>query len=236
MIFKSKVEKIVEHPVETDAMHIASFIGMERSDLLFYLAKVLQERNTQEGYRTVLLIDNSDSKDLFHIVNHTDDSEYTMRRITFVQDVAYDEIYFNKFAFVLVYHGMDVDMELINHSDMVVCSTNYNPNDYRTMKGCLTGYNGEIQMVYRDWISKKIKETSIEEEIGLNPSQIEMRSIIKADLHDYAAYVQLLQNGNQRVGKSELSELMLETVRYLAEKMTGVLDDKTMSKMIARAK
>lgn len=236
MIFKSKPEISVEGPIETDAMHLVSFIGLERSDIIFYLAKILQERNTSEGYRTVLLIDNSNSKDLFYIVNKENDEEVTMKRITFDHDIAYDAEYFNQFAFTIVYHGLDVDREILEHSDMVVCSTDYNPNNYKLLSGILNGYSKDIQMIYRDWMNKKIKENFIENEIDISHEQVEMRSIIKANLQDQNAYIQLLHNGNQRVNKSELSELMIETLKYLVEKITGVQDEKTLNKMISRAK
>ena len=237
MIFKSKtIEENTKGPVETDAMHLVSFVGLERSDIVFYLAKILQERNTTEGYRTVLLVDNSDSKDLFYIVNKKDEEEVTMKRITFQCDMAYDPEYFNQFAFIIVYHGLDVDKEILEQSDMVVCSADYNPNNYKILSGILDGYTKDIQMIYRNWMNKKIKENLIENEIGIPNEQVEMRSIIKASLQDQNAYIQLLHNGNQRVNKSELSELMIETLKYLVEKITGVQDDKTLNKMISKAK
>ena len=241
MIFKTKEQKPVSGIDEAkladkNAKHIASFIGLERSDILFYLAKILQERNTAEGYRTVLLIDNSVNKDLFQIVNKIDDNEVTLKRMTFMQDIDFDEEYFKNYAYVLIYHGMDIDMDIIHKSDLVVCSVDYNPNHYMACKACLADYQGNIQMIFRDWVSKKIKESVIEQEMEFNSEQIEMRSIIKADLQDYAAYIQLMQNGNQRISQSELSELMLETLRYLTEQMTGITDEKVISKMIKNAK
>ena len=235
MIFKTEEKPVVTEVVESDAMHIISFVGQERADIIFYLAKILQERNTKEGYRTVLLIDNSDSKDLFHIVNKEDDYQKTLKRLTFMEDIEWNDEYFRQYAFVIIYHGMDVDFDILNKSDLVVCQTDYNPNHYMPMKDILSGYTGEIQLIYRDWFSKKIKESDIEACMNIPNEQVEMRSYIKFDGDDFMASIQLMQNGNQRVNKSNLSGLMIETLSYLAEKITGA-DEKTIEKMVKNAK
>ena len=234
MIFKSKQEEIVaENPV-LDPVHIISFAGIERADLPFFLAKILEQRNTIEGFRNVLLIDNSDSKNLFRIVDN-DSDEVTLNRMTFMKNIGYDEKLFERYSFVIFYHGFDIDTEILNKSDLVVMSTDYDPNTNRILVGLMSGYTGEIQMVYRDWATKKIKENLIEEMLEIDSSQVEMRSIIKLNMDDASAYIALLYNGNQRLNMSGLSELFMETLKYLTEKITGA-DEKTIKSLIRKAR
>lgn len=234
MIFTSKKEEIIaENPV-LDPVHIISIAGIERADLPFFLAKILEQRNTVEGFRNVLLIDNSDSKNLFRLAGG-DTEEAQINRMTFMKDIAFDDKLFSGYSFVIFYHGFDIDVEILNKSDLVIMSTDYDPNTNRMLAGLMKGYDGEIQMVYRDWATKKIKENLIEEILEIDSSQVEMRSVIKLDIADVAAYIALLYNGNQRLNSSGLSELFMETLRYLTEKITGA-DEKTIKSLIKKAR
>ena len=121
MVFKKEKEVIVAEKIEENRYHIASVVGMERADLVYFLAKLLEQYHDNMGYRSVLLIDNSYSKDLFAIFNQHDLSQdyYKVNRITVQQDLDYSEEYFDKFTYVIFYHGFNADPEILKKSDLV---------------------------------------------------------------------------------------------------------------------
>lgn len=236
MIFKKEKEIVVAEKIENNQFHIASFIGLERADIVYFLGKLLEQYHDKEGYRSVLLIDNSYSKDLFTIFNQHDLSKYyKVNRITIRQDVDFSEEYFDKFSYVIFYHGLNVDSKILKKSDVVVMQTDYMPANYSQLKNILDGYDGDVQIVFRNWMSKKIKESFIEKEIGLDASRIEMTSVVKANMSDDLAYFYASHNGNQKISSANLSDLFAETLRFLTEKMTGA-DEKTILKLFKKAK
>lgn len=237
MVFKKEKEVIVAEKIEENRYHIASVVGMERADLVYFLAKLLEQYHDNMGYRSVLLIDNSYSKDLFAIFNQHDLSQdyYKVNRVTVQQDLDYSEEYFDKFTYVIFYHGFNVDPEILKKSNLVVLQSDYMPANYNQLKHVLDGYDGDVQVVFRNWLSKKIKESFIEKEIGLDPSRIEMSSVVKANMSDDLAYFYASHNGNQKISSANLSDLFAETLRFLTEKLTGA-DEKTIQKLFKKAK
>lgn len=237
MVFKKEKEVIVAEKIEENRYHIASVVGMERADLVYFLAKLLEQYHDNMGYRSVLLIDNSYSKDLFAIFNQHDLSQdyYKVNRVTVQQDLDYSEEYFDKFTYVIFYHGFNADPEILKKSDLVVLQSDYMPANYNQLKHVLDGYDGDVQVVFRNWLSKKIKESFIEKEIGLDPSKIEMSSVVKANMSDDLAYFYASHNGNQKISSANLSDLFAETLRFLTEKLTGA-DEKTIQKLFKKAK
>lgn len=237
MVFKKEKEVIVAEKIEENRYHIASVVGMERADLVYFLAKLLEQYHDNMGYRSVLLIDNSYSKDLFAIFNQHDLSQdyYKVNRITVQQDLDYSEEYFDKFTYVIFYHGFNADPEILKKSDLVVLQSDYMPANYNQLKHVLDGYDGDVQVVFRNWLSKKIKESFIEKEIELDPSRIEMSSVVKANMSDDIAYFYASHNGNQKISSANLSDLFAETLRFLTEKLTGA-DEKTIQKLFKKAK
>ena len=237
MVFKKEKEVIVAEKIEENRYHIASVVGMERADLVYFLAKLLEQYHDNMGYRSVLLIDNSYSKDLFAIFNQHDLSQdyYKVNRITVQQDLDYSEEYFDKFTYVIFYHGFNADPEILKKSDLVVLQSDYMPANYNQLKHVLDGYDGDVQVVFRNWLSKKIKESFIEKEIGLDPSRIEMSSVVKANMSGDIAYFYASHNGNQKISSANLSDLFAETLRFLTEKLTGA-DEKTIQKLFKKAK
>ncbi len=237
MVFKKEKEVIVAEKIEENRYHIASVVGMERADLVYFLAKLLEQYHDNMGYRSVLLIDNSYSKDLFAIFNQHDLSQdyYKVNRVTVQQDLDYSEEYFDKFTYVIFYHGFNADPEILKKSDLVVLQSDYMPANYNQLKHVLDGYDGDVQVVFRNWLSKKIKESFIEKEIGLDPSRIEMSSVVKANMSDDLAYFYASHNGNQKISSANLSDLFAETLRFLTEKLTGA-DEKTIQKLFKKAK
>lgn len=236
MIFKKEQQPtVVAEKVEKDSVHTISFVGMEKADIVYFLAKLLEQHFDDEGYRSVLLIDNSYSKDLIGFFNqHNEDMEvFKKNRITVVQDVSTSKEYFNKFSFVIMYHGMDIDKEFLENCDLVIVQTDYIPSTYKQLKDKLNDCE-DIQLIFRNWQSKKIKEHFVESEIGLDHGNIQMRSIIKANSADELAYFNLCHNGTQKIAKANLSDLYMETLKYLVERITG-LDVKDVEKVFKRA-
>lgn len=234
MIFKKEEQIIVAEKVKEDVIHTISVVGMERADFVYFLAKLLEQYFDESGYRSVLLIDNSYTKDLFGIFNqHDADTDVFKRnRVTVVQDVCTSPEYFDKFSYVIMYHGFDVDQEFLSNSDLVIVQTDYIPSTYRQLKGIFNDCEN-VHIIFRDWQSKKVKESMIESEMGIENARIQMRSIIKANAADNLAYFNLCHNGTQKITKANLSDLYMETLRYFTEKITGA-DEKTVQKIFKK--
>ena len=91
MIFKKEQQQlVVAEKVEKDMVHTISFVGMEQADIVYFLAKLLEQHLDKNGYRSVLLIDNSYSKDLVGIFNQHDEDMEVFKKNN-------DEIYMNNF-------------------------------------------------------------------------------------------------------------------------------------------
>lgn len=235
MIFKKNEPIVVAQKVEEDKLHIISFVGQERADILYFLAKILEQYHDDKGYRSVLLVDNSNTKDLYHIFDQQDTGmeEITRNRVTVTKDAIITTEYAEQFSYIIYYHGMDADKEILAESELVIAQTDYLPATYTQLKGALDDCE-DIHFIFRDWRSKKVKESYVESEIGISNDKIQMRSIIKANDADDLAYFNLCHNGKQKLGKANLSELYTETLRYFVEKITGA-DEKAIQKLLKKS-
>lgn len=179
---------------------VVSVIGYERADLPFFLSLALKEKRLR-----VLVIDNSCSHDLYtslkrpdEITDHVEfDRAIYMRNKTI--DLT-DTSAFEKFDVVIIYHGMNVDYELLSISNITVLMTNYEPvqvtniTEYIDMDIIDSIPKEYLYVVYRDRVGGKISEQYILKKLGLK--EIEQEMVIYHDESDYEAYINFCYNGS----------------------------------------
>lgn len=181
---------------------MVSVVGLENGGFPYFLTRSFEEKK----YR-ILVIDNSMSHDLFHALHNADEeSDYVERgRTVFMRNktVQPDRMgAFEKFDIVIVYHGLNVDYDLADLSDILVLLTDYRPATIRKI-------NDEIDMnylnlytpkenfflVYMDKPSGKISEQFLKKELFL--TEVENENVICYDEGNYNAYINLCYNGAQ---------------------------------------
>lgn len=178
-----------------------SFVGMERCDLIVYLINILRTKKIR-----TLVIDNSISKDLFLSLRRADeDVDYVENgRVVFMRNKRVEEDKteaFEKFDVVLVYHGLNINDDMIVMSDHIVMQTDYLPQHIREIRHFIdTDWLDQcpkerLYMVYRDKSSGKIAESQIQKMLGL--SGIENEQVIFYDEGNYNNYLNYCYNGSQ---------------------------------------
>ena len=178
-----------------------SIVGAERGDFPYFLARTFEEKKFR-----ILVIDNSCSHDLFLSLNHADEtSDYVERgRTVFMRNktVEPDETgALEKFDIVIVFHGYNVDYDLIDLSDKLVCLTDYLPTTHRYIKeyidmAYVNAFDKEnLYLVLLDKPSGKVSEQVIKNNLSL--TGIENEAIIYYDEGCYNAYINLCYNGAQ---------------------------------------
>lgn len=178
---------------------IVSIIGMERCDLAAYLANVLESKKLR-----VLCIDNSCSHDLFLSLKRVNEQRDYVEcdRVVYMRNKTCSENEtgaFEKFDVVIIYHGLNIDYDLTDMSDVVVLMTSYEPPCMQyIIENIDMNYLNEIDkeklfVMYRDKVSGKVDEKFILKSLGL--SGVENELIIYFDEGIYNAYINMLYNG-----------------------------------------
>lgn len=182
---------------------IVSFIGYERSDFPYFLSLMLKDKK----YRT-LIIDNSCNHDLFLSMKRpdedTDHVEYDQNVYMRNKSINIeDPKAFEKFDVVIIYHGMNIDYELLTISNIAVLTTNYEPatirniNDFIDMEIINAIPKENLFLILRDKVSTKIAEQLIHRQLGL--TKIEQEYILYYDEGNYNAYINFCFNGAQNL-------------------------------------
>ena len=254
MVLKKEVEEVsvITEEKQYGKHHIISFAGIEKCDILMYLGKILECEMTTSQYKNVLLIDNSDSKDMYRSAEiflgkprkkkknvpepvMSDDGSITINRITFMQDKTYDEAFFEEYGYVLFYHGLDVDAEIVQNSDINILCLDYNPVHLQQIQDNLfTGYeNTAWHVIFRDKPGKKMKESALLEQQNIKKTKgVE---VIPLAPEDEFSYLSLLYNGNIRVHNG-LSQGMFDAVVSIALHVLGKESiDKEMKQILKMA-
>ena len=178
-----------------------SVLGMERGDYPYFLARMFEEKKFR-----ILVIDNSCSHDLFLALGNADsDSDYVERgRTVFMRNktVTEDETgALEKFDIVIVFHGYNVDYNLVDMSDKLVLLTDYLPTTVRNIEDnvyleYINGFDKEnFYLIYLDKPSGKVSEQLIKRSLSL--TEVENEAIIYFDEGNYNAYINLCYNGSQ---------------------------------------
>lgn len=206
---------------------LISFVGMERCDIPYYLASQLEKKKLR-----VLVIDNSFGHDLFLSLKRPDEETFYLEcgHIVYARDVALSEEFFEKFDVVIVYHGFNMDEDILLASNRVVFSTDY----FKTTINQIWEYidtdwinenipKEKILMLYRDKMNSKISEKYILNKIGL--VGLEEDFIISFDESNQCLYLNYIYNGIQDMkgASSELKTVINSLKDEICGKKTGKL-------------
>ena len=202
---------------------VISFLGMERCDMIVYLINAMQSKKAR-----TLVFDNSISQDLFGSLKRADEASDYMEcgRTTYMRNkcVNYEhpEV-FEKFDVVIIYHGLNANLDLLDLSDYVIFQTDYIPatcnliQSYLDMSIVESIEKEKFAMVYRDKGSSKISEQLIKKLYGL--TGVEQEYVIYFDEGNFNAYLNFCWNGIQKnVG---LSAEMRNVIGDLKKRMVG---------------
>ena len=186
--------------VQTDekATKIISFAGMERCDLLYYFAKILNGMH----FRT-LITDNSLSHDLYRCIHKVEgETVGRVKDISIIENIAYSEEFFKRFEYVIVYHGNLIDKELYNRSDYKVLEVKYSPIftiDFRKELENIEDFSKTL-IVLRDNIGSKITADKVIRDLGINKKKLDEDLSpyeLALDAKNIGMYQSLLYNGTQ---------------------------------------
>lgn len=213
---------------------VASIIGMERCDMVIHLAKLLRNAKSlkvKNTYGNVLLIDNSVTQEIYNMVSIGDSGVADYRGITVMSNVGYTPEEFMKHDYVLVYHGLAIDKELIYASDYLYCITNYEKNLNKIIGTQMEEIDTEdlrVTVIYRDKAFHKISEKNINHYAGLIEKDVKTQHILKYDPKDYALYLSLTHNGSQAI--KNYSEAFINALRTMTYELLEWPNDKKTAK------
>lgn len=226
--------KEIEVKTESFEPKTISFAGVERGDIVYYIAKLL----AADG-KSVLCIDNSKRNDLMtSIRNDYTDKETKETRLssTYVNDIRYygsitytsnkkkSERAFKRFDYTVVYHGLDIDKDIWDTSDLRFVMENSDLFDRTDLSAAIKDLDMKaypIIALYVDVFYGKIKEQDLEYTL-INKEEGEelIDSIsISFDPDDITARQAFQYNGIQKV--SALPAPMKEFLLAVYEKVTG---------------
>ena len=192
---------------------LISYVGLERCDLVYYLQKLLAGLN-----KNVLVIDNSESHDLIiTIAKFTGDEVIQRKRTIFLKD---REIAgpIDMFDYIIVYHGLNPDSDIIAKSDEIICCLTYDKIMLEKIKFAveLAEIEKPCHIIWRDKTSGKISEKNEEARLKLIAKT---HHITMLDPEDISMYVSLTHNGSQSLKKAKTE--IANAVSAIVCDMTG---------------
>lgn len=210
-------------------MNVTVIAGMERCDITYYIARALA-KNFRD--KTVLVVDNSISKDLFRAVNGgiEDDADDSIERnnIAFMRDIKFSEDFYDQFDFVIIYEGMAIDKEEISLATRTFILPEATPVAMDRIK-MLIDYQDE-DVILRD-LTPRAKVKSIASMYGISLDH--MIGAIGADSQDYAFYVELLYSGDVKM--KNVSPDLRDSLLYILTKVAS-LNAKEAGKCLKKAR
>lgn len=191
---------------------IISYVGLERCDFVYYLQKLIAGLN-----KNVLVIDNSESHDLIiTMAKFTGDEVIQRKRTIFLKDRKIDGP-IDMFDYIIVYHGLNPDSDVIAKSDDVICCFTYDKIMLEKIKFSveLAEIQKPCHIIWRDKTSGKVSEKNEEARLQLIAKS---HYITMLDPSDISMYVSLTHNGSQSLkkAKTELASTVISVVCDIA--------------------
>lgn len=189
--------------------NMISFAGVRHPDIPYYLAKLL----AGDG-RQILLIDNSELHDLFSSL-HMDEEDRTygetaIGNIHCLKDIAYSKKAFDKFDYVIVYHGFDIDDTIWNESNGRYLMVNTDRYLLKIVRDRMIGEKSRsLSLLILDAYFEKLDEEDIAELLTLNTDDIRGVFTLPFDPVDMSTLQSFQFNGMQNVNKLSSAMKML---------------------------
>lgn len=180
------------------ATYVVSFVGSGNCGLAYYTSKTF----ARAGFPT-LVIDNSFDQDMFDLVRKPEGAdEAEARNILFVHDKAWSEDAFKEVSFVVFWHGMNIDHEIMEQSDFVVVLSDYNKSHVRQLSEALNGFEGKVHLVLVNRCTGKIPDKVIAEDLGIGVEDVLEEighQVIEDDTNNSVSFQSLQYNGTQKL-------------------------------------
>ncbi len=199
---------------------IFSFIGLEREDIPYYIAEAIADKN-----RNVLVIDNSTEHSLFQSLKRIDKNADSVEegRIIFLRNRLFSENNFEKFDVAIIYHGININEELLDESDRIIFMSDYMPmhqrkiNEFVDVEGIYETYMDKFYLLFVDKTGGKVSERAVKKVFGIE--DIDEETIISADETDYGLRINFQYNGAQSSSgaSSELKAYINSFVKLIVD-------------------
>lgn len=176
---------------------IISIVGTHATDITYYLARTLNAAGTK-----CLVVDNSRDKYLFRSIPKAQGETMAQTgEIVYVQGVAYSEVFFAQYDFVLIHHGLSMNEELLKRSDYIYIVTDYLQYSTEKIKELLSDELMEksYYLVCRDKVTEKTSVKQLVEEMGLTEARIEESYELYYNEQDYLGFFNLLRSGHVQI-------------------------------------
>lgn len=200
------------------------YAGLERCDFIYQLAKIASLKGT------VLLVDNSHSKDLFKIVSKdSKDDIIEWKNMHITKNLEVNASDTDEYDFIFIYAGLAIEKDYFDKDTLVLVMPDYTN---LCLKSIEENIPTELDVIYimRDFCTKKLTEKSIAQRLNIERTAIAGR--IPLSLNDIATYIAFSHNGTQNI--KALSNSMQEALIYTTAHLFG-MDEKNTSKLIAKA-
>ncbi len=191
---------------------VITFRGLERCDVVYFFSKTLALNNN-----TVILIDNSYTKDMFEAVNQFEDTtcrSVEKGNIVFMRDVMPEYGFYDLFDYVVFYLGETSDIKTIGEHNYII--SDYALTSIYRLRRQYGSILERCKIIFRDHVSDKIKESDIAEILEIDKSII--AGAIPYDESDYSNYISLVHNGSHSI--TSMSNDLREAVSYLLQQAT----------------
>ncbi len=216
----------------TKPKHVISFVGLERADIPYYQALVFASAG-----RTVLVLDNSYSNDLFASIPQVEGEDVLqIGNITFMKNVGWSQRLFDAFDHVIVYLGErqgDVTLDYLRGSSVRYIVTDYTTLSTRRIAEQLRELGKfRCKVLFLNKASGKISEELVCSEIGV-PYHEQYSYTVTLDESDYKCFLNFERNGFQKLGavSKELKTFYTDEFTYL----TGINDKNEKKKLLNKA-
>ncbi len=208
-----------------------SFIGLERCDLVYYAARLFNAADKE-----VLIIDNTLNHGMFHSLRKPEGEESVQVGNIFVTcNKKYSEYFFSRFDYVILYHGMNLNEELIEKSDYRYLVCDFNPFTSARLAKHLARINENLDyyLILRDKVHDKVSEKMMLSELGLRDTHVkEIFTLPYSDI-DYMCYMNLLRNGSQQIKNTSADTR--DCLKSIFLSVMPSLSKKEMNKYIKKA-
>ena len=217
----------------SEKKNVFLYIGKERADLLYYIAKLCTK-----AHKEVLVIDNSTSSDFFTIFDNetgelvTRRNYLTVTKNVFITNDLLKQDKFKVFDFIFIYLGCNL-MDMPFNPDRCIIAPGYEPYELSLVVTIRNNYDRAIPntLIIRDKADAKFSGKLVLDSLELN-EETELYEV-EHDSAQYASYIALLYNKDVAAIslKKTATADMLEYLSDFAEKFLEA-DPKTIKKTL----
>jgi hypothetical protein len=216
---------------EPEEMRIISFAGVHHADIVYHMAKLASLRSDQ-----VLCIDNSERQDLIKSIHKAQDAESAeIGNITYLGNRAWSEAAYSTYSTTIIYHGMEIDSELWEHSTtrfFMIDTDRFHLLDAR--ESLKEHQDKPLTLLAVDAYFEKIKEKDLPELLSIPEEIVEDIVTLPFEPDDIAALQSFQFNGIQRL--KDTSGSMQDFMMILYCTIFGAMKKRDFRKLAAKAR